>query len=463
MLKRIVPILMLALLLNACEHPIPSPEKSRELIVATRQGPATYYIDHTGEAAGFEHDLVSEFSRKHLWTVRWNEQNNTGDLFSQVRLGSAHFAAAALSDAAVRAQHLRAGPVLFESPVQVIYRISEPRPQSISALAGKKLAILDNAGHSLALMRFKRKLPTLNWQTLSNVWPEELLARLDQGEFDAVIINGLDFDLARNIHPGLDVAFDLGEKQKIVWALPNNVSPALFNALGHFIDEARKDNTIKRIFERYYGHTQRLDNQDVIGILDRRQKLLPKMRRHFQEAQTLTGIDWRLLAAIGYQESKWDPFATSPTGVRGLMMLTGETADRMGVEDRLNARQSILGGARYLVLMKDALPERILEPDRTWIALAAYNQGQGHIEDARRIAEARGDHPDSWADVKQALPLLARGGYAKVVKYGYARGTEALIFAENIRSYYDILLRLEPEYQPYFNLGRNATPRASSG
>jgi membrane-bound lytic murein transglycosylase F len=104
-------------------------------------------------------------------------------------------------------------------------------------------------------------------------------------------------------------------------------------------------------------------------------------------------------------------------------------------------------------MLKDELPARIAEPDRTWLALAAYNQGQGHLEDARRIAQARGGDPDSWADVKEALPYLSRGTYSKAMKYGFARGSEALIFAENIRNYYDILLRLEPGYDPLINLG----------
>jgi membrane-bound lytic murein transglycosylase F len=170
-----------------------------------------------------------------------------------------------------------------------------------------------------------------------------------------------------------------------------------------------------------------------------------------------------LLAAIGYQESQWNAFATSPTGVRGVMMLTGDTADRMGVANRLDARQSILGGARYLMTMKEMLPSRIPEPDRTWLALAAYNQGEGHMEDARRITRARDGNPDSWADVKEALPYLGRGTYAKAMKYGYARGGEALDFAENIRSYYDILLRLEPEYHPLVNLGERADTQAPPG
>ncbi|MDP3123304.1 MAG: transglycosylase SLT domain-containing protein, partial [Thiobacillus sp.] len=206
-----------------------------------------------------------------------------------------------------------------------------------------------------------------------------------------------------------------------------------------------------------------LDSSDILGILQRRPLRLPEFRQHFQEAQTLTGIDWRLLAAIGYQESQWNPLATSTTGVRGLMMLTGQTADRMGVSNRLDPHQSILGGARYLALMKDALPARIVEPDRTWLALAAYNQGQGHMEDARRIAQARGGDPDSWADVKEALPYLSRGTYSNVTRYGYARGGEALHFAENIRNYYDILLRLEPEYNPLINLGSSKDTLATPG
>lgn len=463
--KRIATVVMLALALGACKKPPPppAPENTSELVVTTRQGPGTYYINHVGAAAGFEHDLVSEFARQQGWAVRWDVRDNTEAVISSIETESAHFAAAGLTESAVHARLLRAGPVLFETPVLVIYRNIDKRPPSMAALSGKKIAILDNAGQRLIMLRVKRKLPGLRWQSLDAIWPEELLARLDNGDYDAVIINGMDFELSRNAFPNLSVAFPLEYKQKIVWALPRNASPELLNKMKRFMAEARKNNTIKRIYERYYGHTSRLNNQDVLGIMDRRKKILPKLRRYFQEAQTLTGIDWRLLAAIGYQESKWDANATSPTGVRGVMMLTGETADRMGVQNRLDARQSILGGARYLVLMKNTLPRRIPEPDRTWIALAAYNQGQGHMEDARRIAQARGHHPDSWADVKESLPLLGRGGFDSVVRYGYARGGEALIFTENIRGYYDILLRMEREYRPFFNLGGSDDARANSG
>ncbi|MHB1094178.1 MAG: membrane-bound lytic murein transglycosylase MltF [Thiobacillus sp.] len=455
--------LMLAIALAACGHPIPPPGTSGELQVGVRNSPATYYISRNGDAAGFEHDLIQAFAQSQKWTLKWVPKPNPEALFNLLENRQIHLAAATLPQAVVKDRHLIAGPVLFETAIHIVYRISDRAPRNIAALAGKKLALIIGSGHTPLLMHMKRKYPGLTWSALDNIWPDELLSQLQAGKYDAVVINGMDFDPVRIYYPGLAVAFDLPDTQKIVWALPKHSPRTLRNALARFIELARRDGTIKRTYERYFGHVSRLDNADIFGIMQRRQLRLPDFRRYFQEAQTLTNIDWRLLAAIGYQESQWDPFATSPTGVRGLMMLTGETADRMGISDRLNARQSILGGARYLSMLKDALPARIHEPDRTWLALASYNQGQGHLEDARRIAQARGGNPDSWADVKAALPYLSRSEYAKVMKYGYARGAEALAFAENIRNYYDILLRLEPEYNPLMNLGTSEAGQAVPG
>jgi len=447
--------LVLALGLAGCGRPVPPVETSGELRVGTRNSPSTYYISQDGKTAGFEHDLIVAFSQAQNWSLKWTEKKHPEALYGMLEKDQIHLAAAALPQLVVKSRNLIAGPVLFETPVHIVYRSRSKALRNIDDLAGLKVALIIGSGHTAMMMQLKRKHPALSWAALENIWPEELLAQLQAGKYDAVVINGMDFDPMRTFYPGLSVAFDLSEKQKIVWALPRNSTLVLRNSLARFIEKSRKDGTFKRIYERHFGHVNQLDSTDILGILQRRPLRLPPLRRHFHEAQTLTGIDWRLLAAIGYQESQWNALATSPTGVRGLMMLTGETADRMGINNRLDPRQSILGGARYLAMMKDSLPARIPEPDRTWLALAAYNQGLGHLEDARRITQARGGNPDSWADVKEALPYLSRGTYSAVTKYGYARGFEALQFAENIRSYHDILLRLEPAYNPLFNLGSN--------
>jgi membrane-bound lytic murein transglycosylase F len=201
---------------------------------------------------------------------------------------------------------------------------------------------------------------------------------------------------------------------------------------------------LKRLIDRYYGHALRFSAIDAGALLEQIVTLLPKLKPHFEEAERVSGIDWRLLAAVGYQESHWDARATSPTGVRGLMMLTDETADRLQIKDRLDARESILGGARYLALLKEALPPRIGEPDRTYLALAAYNIGLGHLEDARILAQKANLDPDKWQDVRQVLGKLADPDAFQSLKHGYARGFEALQLVDNIRNYYDILARMEP-------------------
>lgn len=435
-------------LLAACGAPPPPPESTGELVVGTRNHPSTFFTAPDGQTAGFEHDLVTAFAHSQNWRVRWVVEETPAALLAGLDQRRFHLVAAALPQSVVRDRHFVSGPVIAETPVHVVVRADAPRPRSVAHLVGRKLALIAGSGHTPMMQRLARRHPGLEWTTLEDVWPEELLVRLLGGEFDAVLVDGLAFDAHRNEYPDLAVAFDLPEKQKIVWAMAPLGSQVLRARLARFFDSARETGLVQRTHERYFGHVRQLHRSDIAGILERRETRLPRFRDYFYEAQTLTGIDWRLLAAIGYQESQWNPYATSPTGVRGLMMLTGETADRMGVANRLDARQSILGGARYLAMLRDALPTRIPEPDRTWLALAAYNVGQGHLEDARRITQARGGNPDSWLDVKAALPYLGRGTYARVMRHGYARGHEALKLTESIRNYYDILLRLEDAYDP---------------
>jgi membrane-bound lytic murein transglycosylase F len=230
----------------------------------------------------------------------------------------------------------------------------------------------------------------------------------------------------------------------LAWSFPNDVDPKLLQRSEAFFARIQKDGTLNDLLDRFYGHSDRLGISDSAAFIERFQSVFPTYRPLFEEAALLTGMDWRLIAAIAYQESQWDPLATSFTNVRGMMMLTEATADRMNVHNRLDAGESIRAGAKYLQLIKDQLPQRIAEPDKTWMALAAYNQGYGHLEDARVLTKRNGGDPDSWNDVKRWMPLLNRPEYYETLKYGYARGGEAVILVENIRSFYDILLKLEP-------------------
>ena len=190
---------------------------------------------------------------------------------------------------------------------------------------------------------------------------------------------------------------------------------------------------IARLEEKYFRHIAEFDYVDTRSYMAAIENVLPQFQPFFEKYKG--DLDWRLLAAMAYQESHWNPDATSPTGVRGLMMLTKETAERMKITDRTDAEQSIKAGSGYLHWLIGQMPDTIAREDRIWYALAAYNMGLGHVVDVRRLTKNLGGDPDNWLDVKKNLPLLAEKRHYSNLKYGYARGYEAFQYVENIRRY----------------------------
>jgi membrane-bound lytic murein transglycosylase F len=277
--------------------------------------------------------------------------------------------------------------------------------------------------------------------------PEALLKALDNKQADVALVDTFAFAVAKRLHPDLSAAFNVGREAKVAWAFSNAADFDLQQSAVRFFEKIRTTGALNRLMDRYYGHINRIQPIDSEVLLEKAQTELPKLRPFFHEAQQVSGVEWRILAAVGYQESHWDPLATSPTGVRGLMMLTEDTADRIKVQNRLDARQSIIGGAKYISLLRDTVPARIPEPDRTWLALAAYNQGYGHLEDARILTARLGLNADSWLDVRKAYPKLREPEHYETLKHGFCRGDEAVQFVENIRNYTDILNRLEKPHE----------------
>ena len=430
--------------------PVPPARETGELVVVTRNGPTTYYEDAHGNFAGLEHDLVMLFAKEAGLKVKFVIANQFHEILPTIIKRQAHFAAAGITITEERKRRLLFSTAYQTVQQQLIFKSGQTKPESFKDVLGKKLQVVAGSSYVERLIQAKRKYPTLKWDEVKNHQTEDLLASLAEGEIDYVITDSHLMQLSNIFHPELEVAFDVGRPEYLAWAFPKNGDDLLYKKSLEFFAKIQSDGTLKRLQDRYYGHLERLQQADVIGFLSKMNTLLPKYRAWFHEAQDLTGIDWRLLAALGYQESKWDPQATSPTNVRGLMMLTEDTADLMGVTDRLDPKQSILAGAKYLLSQKEVLPPRIPEPDRTWIALATYNVGYGHLEDARVLAQRQGLNPNVWPDLKRSLPLLSKAEFHTKLKHGYARGGEPVVFTENIRTYYDILLKYEKPHRSLF-------------
>ncbi|MBI5889631.1 MAG: membrane-bound lytic murein transglycosylase MltF [Nitrosomonadales bacterium] len=318
-------------------------------------------------------------------------------------------------------------------------------PDDIDNLASRDLVVAAGSPQEIALRAVQREHNRLRWKSRSETSSVELLEEVADGKLDCTVANDEQLATARNFYPELGIALDIDSPSDMSWAFANDGDAQLFDEAQLFFTHIKQDGTLRRLLDRYYGYNERLNAVNAEAFISQTRSLLPRYRRWFEEAADLTGIDWKLLAALAYQESHWDPNATSYTNVRGMMMLTEETADRMGVENRLDAHTSILAGARYLQLLKEQLPLRMNEDDRLWMALAAYNQGMGHLEDARILATQSGLNPDLWSDVKRMMPLLSRPSFYKKTKRGKARGGEAVILVETVRLYHDMLKRLEAQ------------------
>ena len=426
----------------------------KEIVFVTHNGPSTYYLDNDNQPAGMEYDLAVLFVKEYYpsYEIRFLLADSISDIIPSLLKGKAHIAAANLTITDMR-EHL----VLFSSPYQdtqqqlIFNNEVNDKPKDITEVFDKKIAVPAGTSYAERLASIKKSYPALKWFNKSHTNTETLLEEVADGLIDYTVADSHLAALMQNYYPNLDVAMPIGPEDQIAWAMSKNADPQLVMKVNTFFAKIKKDGTLHNLLDRYYGHNNRLNTLDVTTFLEHTNTLLPKYIHLFKQAQNITGIDWRLLAAVSYRESHWDTYNTSPTNVRGLMMLTESTADLMGVTDRLDPKQSIPAGAKYLLKLIDTVPERIPEPDRTYMALAAYNIGYAHVEDARVLASRLKLNPDSWADVKKTLVLLKNPDYYTTLKYGYASGGAPVVFVESVRSYQRILER----YQPNNNLDLN--------
>lgn len=409
-----------------------------ELVVSTRNDRTTYYQGPFGPA-GFEYDLARAFADFLSVDLRIVTPSDLPTAFSMVARGEADLAAG-FAITSARTEQFRFGPVYQEIRQQVLYRLGDKRPTTITDIVGTQIEVTAGSSHTDRLEELKQQYPDINWVAHKRKSSAELIDLLHQGVIDYTIVNSNMVALKQIFYPELGVAFDLAEPQQLAWAFSKTADDSLYNQAVAFFEEINRNGILKQITARYYEHTRELDYVSVRTFMRHMTERLHKHRPWFEKAAVEFGIDWRLLAAVSYQESLWNPAAVSPTGVRGLMMLTLSTAREVGIKNRLDPKQSISGGAKYLTIVKQRIPERIAEPDRTWMALAAYNVGFGHLEDARILTQKLGGNPDKWFEVKQRLPLLAQPNWYKQTRFGHARGYEPVKYVQNIRNYYDILV-----------------------
>jgi membrane-bound lytic murein transglycosylase F len=433
------------LLLACCTRHAPSAldaiRARGELRVVTLNLPTCYYLGAQG-TEGLEYRLASRFAAQlRVRLVMYPVANETA-MQEELRAGRADLAAASLSDSPDWERVADAAVPYTSIPQLVVYQRSGIRPRDTLQLESARLAVRAGSPQERILEKLRATTaPTLQWvQTAPST--ADPIEDVDSGQADYAITDAREFSFAHHLYPNVLVGFALPDTRPVQW-LVRKGAPALLESVDQFFGALSQSGELPQLVQEASGDTRRFEYEESREFQGHVADRLPLYRAWFEQAAVQAGLDWRLLAAIGYQESKWDPRAVSEEGAQGLMMLTADTAQAMGIKDRNDPQQSIFAGARYLAQVRQMIPERIAEPDRTWLTIAAYNVGFGHLEDARVITQSLGKDPDSWAEVREELPLLAQGRWYTRAKRGYARGWEPVQFVDRIQRFLTLL-----EWQP---------------
>jgi len=417
------------------------------LIMLTRNGASSYYLGSEGPT-GPEYVLAKEFSDYLGVGLEISVAGEFKQLFGLLASHQGDMIAANLTRTPGRELAFNFGPDYLETSTLVIYRRGQPRPQALVDLQALKTMVIAGSSYEEALLEAQRQYPELEWESRGDVGIEDLLLAVSDGVIDITLIDSSIYQQHSNYYPRAATAFSLPGAVPHAWAFPPGPDDSLVQRAKVFMRQARDSGRLQAINDRFHAPRQSLDRTGMFQFLEQVRERLPPLLTLFQQIAADQDMDWRLLAAIAYQESHWQPDASSYTGVRGIMMLTRRTANQLGLTDRLDPEQSIEGGARYFLQLRKRVPTRIEEPDRSWMALAAYNMGMSHLEDARILTQQQGGNPDLWKDVNENLDLLSQEKWYNELRYGYARGFEAKQYVENIRSYFDILVWMDTRDHP---------------
>lgn len=432
-------LLWLLMTLSTCSPKIGELDRIRaqgELRVATINSPTTYYLGTAGPT-GFEYEIARGFAKSLGVPLKIVVKATPEDVVEAVGRGEVHLGAAGIAISPEHESRVRFTRSLRSVQPQLVLRESWRRPKNPEKWTGR-LALPPTVPEA-TVTQLRAQLPLVTVNVVTEADPEELLYRVAEKKLDFTVAPSDLVAIHQRYNGQLQVAFDAGARVPLAWCVGRSES-ALHTAAETFL-AGISEKKLAQLKDRLMGAgAARVNPYNAEALREHVQSRLPRYRLLFEREAKANNLDWRFLAAVGYQESRWDPSAVSPTGVRGIMQITAPTAAFLKIEDRLDPAQSIDAAARYLVHLKSELPPSIPEPDRTWMTLASYNLGLGHLLDARRLTQMRGDNPNRWSDVREALPLLTQFKWFSQTKYGYARGYEAMAYVDRVRSYQDMLV-----------------------
>ncbi len=435
------PLLLLSILFCGCDTAkqtthLEQIKKRGVLRVASLEHTRFFHEQH-GYIQSFDYELAANFANTLGVELLFESLPSIQHMIEKLERNQVDLATA-IHITPMRKSQLRFGPSYMSiMPTIIHHQDKNPPSPDIPNI----IVYVGNDSHYRDLLHTNAEFaPKIKWRMQHVHTTTELLQKVQQGELDYVLINDSLLAHQQQQYPELKKT-EIGiQPHPIAWATNYNQDPSLWARVVEFFGQSHFNGTLTSLNQKYFDYSESFNYPGLQTFLYKVKTKLPKYKSLFK--RYAGELDWRMLAAISYQESHWNPYARSPTGVRGLMMLTMPTAKSLGIKNRIDPEQSVKGGAKFLQQLLNRLPVSIPEKERIWFALAAYNMGYGHMLDARKITRLRGQNPNLWIHVSNNLHLLHQRKWYQKTQYGFARGVQARSYVSNVRLFYQSLQRL---------------------
>lgn len=421
---------------------------------------STNYLVYRGEPMGFEYDILKRFAAKHNLTLEVVVVTNMDSVFDWLNKGYGDIAAGNLTVTRGRERDVLFSEALLYTRQVLVQRKPENWKKrkrndwekelikTKEQLFGKEVHVRKNSSYysQLRSISTDKNNPIKIMETPGNVSTEELIEKVALGEISFTITD-LNIALANLfLFPNIDISTFISPPTKIAWAVRRN-SPVLLDSLNAWLNEYKKGNEFKSIEKKYFGTKQKRTLSAREDFLLEEGGLISPFDETIKKYADKIQWDWKLLASLIYQESKFNPKAESWAGAKGIMQLMPATAEKYGINEDSDIEQQMAAGVKLLSKMDQILRESVTDSsERIKFVLASYNVGLGHVQDAQRLADKYGKRSDVWENhVDYFLLHKSETKYYKdeVVKYGICRGKQPYTFVLEVLGRYEHYKNME--------------------
>ena len=412
---------------------------SGELRVVTASSPHSYYV-YRNQFMGFDYELAKEFAEQLGVRLRIVACGTWEDMLTALYSGRGDLIAAGIEITSSRSRQAAFSMGYREVQQHLISHRSKA-PTHLHELAGKTVDVSQGSAHHERLEELRGAGIDVIIRPHDRLPDDLLIQKVARGEIDFTVANSNVALMIRRYYPTASVQPIGRETIPLGWAVRSQ-DCQLLERINSFLEAIRETGRMDDIYEKYHWSIGDFDYLDLKTFHERLRTRLPRYRPFIKEVAQKNGFDWRLIAAQIYRESHFDPLALGANNAKGLMQILPATARGLNVPDPYDPVVSIKAGIRYLRSLYDMFGD-VEEDDRMLFALAAYNVGIGHVQDAQRIASQKGLDANRWESVAKILPLLRYRKYYQNAELGFCRGDITVAYIKHILIYYDILKRQE--------------------